>query len=35
MDKVMPKSSDVFDFYMEIKHVSLARGTHRIQRLGL
>jgi 5-carboxymethyl-2-hydroxymuconic-semialdehyde dehydrogenase len=24
-----------FDFYMETKHVSLARGTHRIQRLGL
>ena len=24
-----------FDFYMETKHVSLARGTHKIQRLGL
>jgi 5-carboxymethyl-2-hydroxymuconic-semialdehyde dehydrogenase len=24
-----------FDFYMETKHVSLARGTHRIQRLGI
>ena len=24
-----------FDFYMEIKHVSLARGTHKIQRLGV
>jgi len=24
-----------FDFYMETKHVSLARGTHRIQRLGV
>jgi hypothetical protein len=23
-----------FDFYMETKHVSLAKGTHRIQRLG-
>jgi len=23
-----------FDFYMETKHVSLARGTHKIQRLG-
>jgi 5-carboxymethyl-2-hydroxymuconic-semialdehyde dehydrogenase len=23
-----------FDFYMETKYVSLARGTHRIQRLG-
>jgi 5-carboxymethyl-2-hydroxymuconic-semialdehyde dehydrogenase len=23
-----------FDFYMETKHVSLARGTHQIQRLG-
>ena len=24
-----------FDFYMETKHVSLARGTHKIQKLGL
>ena len=24
-----------FDFYMETMHVSLARGTHRIQRLGV
>ena len=24
-----------FDFYMETKHVSLARGTHKIQRLGV
>ena len=24
-----------FDFYMETKHVSLARGTHKIQRLGM
>jgi acyl-CoA reductase-like NAD-dependent aldehyde dehydrogenase len=24
-----------FDFYMETKRVSLARGTHRIQRLGV
>ncbi len=24
-----------FDFYMETKHVSLARGTHNIQRLGV
>ena len=24
-----------FDFYMETKHVSLAKGTHRIQRLGI
>ena len=24
-----------FDFYMETKHVSLARGTHKIQRLGI
>jgi 5-carboxymethyl-2-hydroxymuconic-semialdehyde dehydrogenase len=24
-----------FDFYMETKHVSLARGTHRIQKLGI
>src|SRR5260370_18439607 len=23
-----------FDFYMETKHVSPARGTHKIQRLG-
>jgi hypothetical protein len=23
-----------FDFYMETKHVSLAKGTHRIQKLG-
>ncbi|ABE40814.1 5-carboxymethyl-2-hydroxymuconate semialdehyde dehydrogenase [Rhodopseudomonas palustris BisB5] len=23
-----------FEFYMETKHVSLARGTHKIQRLG-
>ncbi|MES2031415.1 MAG: 5-carboxymethyl-2-hydroxymuconate semialdehyde dehydrogenase, partial [Pseudomonadota bacterium] len=23
-----------FDFYMETKHVSLAKGTHKIQRLG-
>jgi len=23
-----------FDFYMETKHVSLAKGMHRIQRLG-
>ena len=23
-----------FDFYMETKHVSLARGTHKIQKLG-
>jgi 5-carboxymethyl-2-hydroxymuconic-semialdehyde dehydrogenase len=34
MDKVTPKSSDV-DFYMETKHVSLARGAHKIQRLGV
>jgi 5-carboxymethyl-2-hydroxymuconic-semialdehyde dehydrogenase len=24
-----------FDFYMETKNVSLARGTHKIQRLGV
>jgi 5-carboxymethyl-2-hydroxymuconic-semialdehyde dehydrogenase len=24
-----------FEFYMETKHVSLARGTHKIQRLGI
>jgi 5-carboxymethyl-2-hydroxymuconic-semialdehyde dehydrogenase len=24
-----------FDFYMETKHVSLAQGTHKIQRLGV
>src|ERR1700738_653673 len=24
-----------FDFYMETKHVSPARGTHRIKRLGI
>jgi 5-carboxymethyl-2-hydroxymuconic-semialdehyde dehydrogenase len=24
-----------FDFYMETKHVSLAKGMHKIQRLGL
>ena len=24
-----------FDFYMETKHVSLARGTHKIQKLGV
>ena len=24
-----------FDFYMETKHVSLARGTHKIQKLGM
>jgi acyl-CoA reductase-like NAD-dependent aldehyde dehydrogenase len=24
-----------FDFYMETKHVSLAKGTHRIQKLGV
>jgi hypothetical protein len=24
-----------FDFYMETRHVSLARGTHKIQRLGV
>jgi 5-carboxymethyl-2-hydroxymuconic-semialdehyde dehydrogenase len=24
-----------FDFYMETKHVSLARGTHKIQQLGV
>ncbi|UTD25934.1 5-carboxymethyl-2-hydroxymuconate semialdehyde dehydrogenase [Bradyrhizobium sp. WD16] len=24
-----------FDFYMETKHISLARGTHNIQRLGV
>jgi 5-carboxymethyl-2-hydroxymuconic-semialdehyde dehydrogenase len=24
-----------FDFYMETKHVSLARGTHEIQKLGV
>ena len=24
-----------FDFYMETKHVSLAKGTHKIQRLGM
>jgi len=24
-----------FDFYMETKHISLARGTHKIQRLGV
>jgi 5-carboxymethyl-2-hydroxymuconic-semialdehyde dehydrogenase len=24
-----------FDFYMETKHVSLSRGTHKIQRLGV
>lgn len=24
-----------FNFYMETKHVSLARGTHKIQRLGV
>src|ERR1700709_404263 len=24
-----------FDFYMETKHVSLAKGTHKIQRLGV
>jgi 5-carboxymethyl-2-hydroxymuconic-semialdehyde dehydrogenase len=24
-----------FDFYMETKHVSLSRGTHKIQRLGI
>ncbi|MEW6643912.1 MAG: 5-carboxymethyl-2-hydroxymuconate semialdehyde dehydrogenase [Pseudomonadota bacterium] len=24
-----------FEFYMETKHVSLARGTHKIQRLGV
>lgn len=24
-----------FDFYMETKHVSLAKGTHKIQRMGL
>lgn len=24
-----------FEFYMETKHVSLAKGTHRIQRLGV
>src|SRR6202161_658416 len=24
-----------FDFYMETKHVSLAKGTHKIQRLGI
>jgi len=24
-----------FDFYMETKHVSLAKGTHRIQRMGI
>jgi 5-carboxymethyl-2-hydroxymuconic-semialdehyde dehydrogenase len=23
------------DFYMETKHVSLARGRHKIQRLGI
>ena len=26
---------DTVDFYMETKHVSLARGTHKIQRLGV
>jgi hypothetical protein len=31
MDKVTPKA-DIF--HMETKHVSLARGTHKIQRLG-
>ena len=24
-----------FDFYMETKHVSLAKGTHKIHRLGI
>ena len=24
-----------FDFYMETRHVSLAKGTHKIQRLGV
>jgi 5-carboxymethyl-2-hydroxymuconic-semialdehyde dehydrogenase len=24
-----------FDFYMETKHVSLAKGTHKIQRMGI
>jgi 5-carboxymethyl-2-hydroxymuconic-semialdehyde dehydrogenase len=24
-----------FDFYMETKHVSLAKGTHKIQKLGI
>ena len=24
-----------FDFYMETKNVSLARGTHKIQKLGI
>jgi 5-carboxymethyl-2-hydroxymuconic-semialdehyde dehydrogenase len=24
-----------FDFYMETKHVALARGTHKIQKLGV
>ena len=24
-----------FDFYMETKHVSLAKGTHKIQRLAM
>jgi 5-carboxymethyl-2-hydroxymuconic-semialdehyde dehydrogenase len=36
MDKMTPIGRDYsFDFYMETKHVSLARGTHRIQGLGI
>ena len=40
MAKVTPKNvfeggDYSFDFYMETKHVSLAKGTHKIQRLGL
>jgi hypothetical protein len=43
MDKPSPTSDlfqanrdrAAFDFYMETKHVSLARGTHKIQRLGI
>jgi 5-carboxymethyl-2-hydroxymuconic-semialdehyde dehydrogenase len=37
MDKAAPKDDRAysFDFYMETKHVSLAKGSHRIRRLGI
>jgi hypothetical protein len=38
MDKVTPQSDGddcSLDFCMETRHVSLARGAHEVQRLGI
>jgi 5-carboxymethyl-2-hydroxymuconic-semialdehyde dehydrogenase len=35
MDKVTASRDYSFEFNMETRHVSLARGTHKNQRLGI